>query len=252
MYRPRRTRDLGSSFTFGGRIPAAVGLLLVLMLVATLVAWLSSGAWAPLVPGTLVGGQWWRLVTYPLVQSAPLGLLFGGLVMWFFGPTLAYDWGERRFLARVLIITVGAALVTLLLAAVFRKDFVYVGIWALVDGLVFSWALRYPNQQILIYFVIPVTGRVMGIITLAVNALYLLFAVSRPGPSGGLAGLVQFTPPLAALGIAYVLERGRVALPLRRWRLGLREWRLERQLRRRSRHLSVVGKNGARGKEWMN
>jgi membrane associated rhomboid family serine protease len=218
------------------------------MLVTTIVAWVGGGGWAPLRSGTLVEGEWWRLVTYPLVQGDPLGLLFGGLMIWFFGPALTYDWGERGFLWRQLVVTVGAGLVTLLLGALLGVSFRYVGIWALVDGLIFSWALRYPHQQVMIYFVVPVTGRVLGLITLAVNALYLLFALS----GRGLVGLVEFTPPLAALGVAWVLERGPLRLPLRRWRIGLRDWRLERQHRRRSKHLQVVGKDGARGKQWLN
>ncbi len=251
MYRPRRTRDLGNSFTFGGRIPGAVGLVLVLILVATLGSWMMAdrGLWAALRSGSLLDGQVWRLVTYTLVQGTPTELIFGGLAVYFFGPWTAMRYGERWFLGYLLLVSVGAGLVTHALGAVLGVPFGYLGVWPLVDGLVLLWALQNQSQQVLLMFVLPVSGRLLAIITIATNALYALWGMSR----GGLQGLLAFTPPLASLAIAWLVHRGGLGLPLRRWRLGLREWRLERQLRRRSRHLSVVGKNGAsRGKQWMN
>ncbi|HET6438659.1 MAG TPA: rhomboid family intramembrane serine protease [Anaeromyxobacter sp.] len=251
MYRPRRTRDLRSSFTFGGRIPASLGLLLVLMVVATVSFWLWHMGWVVLRSDTLASGQLWRLLTWPLVQADPTALIFGGLTLYFFGPPLAYDWGERRFLSTVLLLTLGAALITLGVSWVLQVPFIdYYGIWPLVDGIVLLWALRYPDQQILFFFVLPITGRILALLTVATNALFLVWGVAH----GGLNGLVAFTPPLAALLIAWALSRGRLGLPLRRLRLAWRDFRLEQQLRRRSRHLKVVRKNGHGGgpPQWMN
>lgn len=250
MYRPRRTRDLGSALTFGGRIPASVGLVLVLLAIATLGSWMARDmSWAALRAGSLLDGQLWRLVTYTLVQQTPTGLIFGGIAIYFFGPWAATRYGDRSFLGYVLFLTLGAGLVTHALGFVLRVPFRdYLGVWPLVDGLVLLWALQNQYQQVLLMFVLPVSGRMLAIITVATNALWALWATS----ADGLMGLFAFMPPLASLGIAWVVHRGGSGLPFRRWRLGLRDWRLERQLRRRSRHLQVVGKDGSRGKEWMN
>lgn len=252
MYRSRRTRDLGAFFTFGGRVPSPVGVLLAAMAVASVATWiLNDGArWAALLPAryTLFGGQVWRLVTYSLVQLRPLDLLFAGIAVYFFGPPLIWVWGERRFLGMSAIIAVGAALVTLLVAWLLDAQFLYVGIWPLVSGLIVMWSIRYPDQQVLLMFVVPVTGRVMGLITVGVSALMCLYEVA----TRGLGGLVEYAPLLSALGIAWVLAGGRVGLP-RRWRLQWRDWWLERRLRRRSRHLHAVRKNGQGGPhQWMN
>jgi membrane associated rhomboid family serine protease len=249
MYRARR-RDLGSSFTFGGRIPASVGLLLVLVVVATLGSWIARNlGWAALQTDTVTGGEIWRLVTYTLVQQSPTELLFGALALFFFAPDMAMNYGERRFLWMQLAVSVGAGLFTLAVGAVLGVRVGYLGIWPLVNAMVLIWALNNQFRQVLFMFVLPISGRVLAIITIATNALYVLWGVS----SAGLPGLVQFLPPLAALGIAWLIARGRIGLPLRRWRLLFREWRLERQLRRRSRHLQVVRKDGQRGpNQWMN
>lgn len=241
MYRARRTGgDFRRSFTFGGRVPASVGFLLALIAVATLGSWVARDlTWAALLPSAL-RGEVWRVVTYPLVQEEPLGLIFGGMVLYFFGPQLAYDWGERRFLWNSLIVTVGAAALTLLLAGALGVNFGYLGLWALVDGLVLMWALRYPEQQILLFFVVPVTGRLLALVTVGINALFLVWGVARAGT----VGLVQFTPPMAALLIGWLLSRSGVSMPLRRWKRAWRDFRAERQVRRRSKHLKVVRKNG--------
>src|SRR5512146_289906 len=107
MYRPRRPGDLRRSFTFGGRVPATVGLILALIVVATVTSWiLRNQDWAALWPaGILRGGELWRLVTWTFVQDHPLTLLFGGMMLYTFGTQLAFDWGEGRFLSTFLLLT---------------------------------------------------------------------------------------------------------------------------------------------------
>lgn len=248
MYRPRRSRDLPEALTFGGRVPAAVGLLLVAIGVASLATWMAkSVGWAVLATGTLPSLQLWRLVTYALVQPAPLDLIFALIGVFFFGPPLVFEWGERRFLGASLVITVGAALATLLLGALLHVGVFYVGVWPLIDAMVLLWALRNPEQQVLLMFVVPVTGRVMGYLTVGVPAVLALYAIL----TRGLGGLVEYTPLLAAVGIAWLLAGARIGIP-RRWRLAWRDWKTEQQLRRRTRHLKVVDKNGRGPGQWMN
>jgi membrane associated rhomboid family serine protease len=252
MYRPRRSGDLRRALTFGGRIPSAVGLLLAAIVVATVGSWLArDSAWAALFPERVLRGEIWRLVSWVLVQEDPTTLFFGGLTLWFFGPQLAYDWGEGRFLSTVIGLTAGAGILTVLVTVLFRiGGFAYLGMWPLVDGLILLWALRYPDQQILLFFVLPVTGRMLALLTVAANVLFALYGLSR----AGLFGLLSYTPAFASLLLAWAVSRRRFSTPFRRWKLQWRDFRLERQLRRRSRHLKVVKKNGQGGEppSWMN
>jgi membrane associated rhomboid family serine protease len=252
MRRARRSSDLADAFTLGGRIPAAVGLLLAAILVASLGSWLAGGvAWAALLAEPIAGGQLWRLVTYVLVQQRPLDLLFAGIGVYFFAPPLVWVFGERRFLGIAATIAVGAAVLTLLLGWLVGVRVAYAGTWPLISGLLLLWSLRFPEQQVLLMFVVPVSGRVMGWITVGVTGLMVLHgvAVSRPR----IAGLVDLAPVVAALGIAWLLAGGRLGIP-RRWRLAWRDWQLERQHRRRDRRLQVVRRNGQGGppSQWMN
>jgi len=240
MARPRRSRDLRSSFTFGGRVPAVIGLLLALTVFATIGFWITrNGEWAVLAPQAIVRGQVWRLVTWPFIEAEPLGLIFGLVMLWQFGSQLAYDWGEARFLSTFLLLAFGAGLVTVAMAMLLPPfaGVAYVGMWPVVDALLVMWALRYPDRQLSFWGVLPMTGRTLAILVVAGTVVYALAA-------GGLGGLVAFTPHFAALLLGWALTRARLGLPLRRWKLAWRDYRQERQLRRRSRHLKVVRKNG--------
>ncbi len=159
--------------------------------------------------------------------------------------------GERRFLNRLLGLTLGAGVLSLAAAWLLRVEaFAYLGIWPLVDGLVLLWALRYPDRQLLFFFVLPVSGRTLALITVGVTALYALWGTAR----GGVTGFVQYAPAFAALLIAWLIAGGRSVMPIRRLKYQLRDWWLEQKLRRRTRHLKVVRKNGGGGEPptWLN
>jgi hypothetical protein len=169
-------------------------------------------------------------------------------MLYSFGNQLAYDWGEGGFLRTFLLLTVGAAVLTVALAVAWPPlmAFGHLGMWPPVIGLLLMWSLRYPDQQMNFWGILPVTGRMMAIFVVAGTVLYGLAA-------GGIGGLFGFTPHFASLFLAWVLSRTRSGLPLRRWKLAWRDFRLERQLRRRSKHLKVVRKNGQdEPPRWLN
>jgi len=229
-------------------MPASVGLLLAVMVIATVASWiLRNNAWAVLAPeNVLRAGEVWRLVTWAFVQDHPLTLIFGGMMLYSFGSQLSYDWGEDRFLWTFVALVVGAGVLTVALSAAGARIPGHLGMWPPVIGLLLMWSLRYPDQQLSFWGVLPMTGRTMAILVVAGTVLYGLAA-------GGIDGLFAFTPHFASLFLAWVLSRTRVGLPLRRWKLAWRDFRLERQMRRRSKHLKVVRKNGQdEPPRWLN
>jgi membrane associated rhomboid family serine protease len=244
QYRARRRGNLLGGFTFGGRVPPVLGFLLAAILAATVVSWiLRDASWAVLEPGLLARGELWRLVSWAFVQDHPLTLLFGGLALYSFGLQLAHDWSQQRFLWTFLGLAAGAAAVTTLVAVVAPVS-PHLGMWPVVNALVLMWAMRYPEQQLNFWGLIPLTGRTVVLLLVFGTVLYGLAA-------GGLAGLFAFTPHFAAMAIGYGLTRGR--FPTRRWRMQWTDFWAERSFRRRAKHLKVVGKDGQSGpKQWMN
>jgi membrane associated rhomboid family serine protease len=208
-----RPRRLSEALTFGGRVPAAVGGLVAAVVVASI-----AGALARPVrdatffsPALVWRGEVWRLLSYPFLESDPLALVFGGLMLWMFGRDLAVAWGGWRLLQAFLGLAAGAAAATCLLALAWpRLELIGVaGPWAVIDALVVAWALRFPDRQLLFMFALPVNGRALLWLTVGGTALYAVFS-----------GVAPYVPHLLAEGLVVLwLRRPRLRLPrLRRWR----------------------------------
>lgn len=244
----RRSPRLPDSLGFGGRMPPAVGLLIVLMVGATVVAALTQRiGLARYDGGAILAGQAWRLFTWVLVQGDPLALIFGGFILYQTGSQLAVEWGEGRFLARFAALTVVPAVIGTLLSLVWGPaGFPHLGMWPVVMALMFYWALTNAGAQVQLMFVLPVTGQTLALLILFGTVLAGLFA-------GGLAGLGAYILHFMALGLAWTYTR-RTVLPTRRWRMQIEDWRREREFKRRSKHLKVVKKNGSTDEppKWMN
>lgn len=243
----RNQPDLSSLFTFGGRVPASVGFLIAAVVLASVFAWLDRSLMvaAALAPEMVLRGEVWRLVTWPFPQESPFTLLFGAFMLWSFGQQLSYVWSERRFLARVAGYVIGAGLATTVLAVVWPPARApHVGIWPVVNALLFAWAMIYPDRQVNIWGVLPLTGKTLGLIVVVGTLLYAIAA-------GGARGLGAFAPHLSALAIAWF--QGRSRGPRRgSWSGQARQWWDERETKRRAKHLKVVNKDGPGDRPWMN
>ncbi|HEY6001968.1 MAG TPA: rhomboid family intramembrane serine protease [Anaeromyxobacter sp.] len=242
----RRRTDLGSFFTFGGRVPTTVGVLLALLVLGTVWGALDRRIpdAAALGPESIVRGEVWRLVTWPFVETNVLGLLFGGYMLFWLGQQLSYAWSERRFLSRFLVYTLGAGLGTTLLSRVWEDASVpHLGVWPVVVGLLVAWAMLFPDRQMNWFGILPMTGKTVAWITVGLTVLSGLFA-------GGARGLARVLPHLIAIGIAWMQARG---FGGRRFGRQARQWWADREMRRRSKHLKVVRKNGSGDRsKWMN
>jgi membrane associated rhomboid family serine protease len=231
----------GNPFAFGGRVPAAVGGLIAATVVASLVSVVGERNGLPLLrlavlePAAVWHGQLWRLVTWVLVETEPLNLLFGGLVLYWFGRDLVDAWGERRFLATYFGVAAAAGALACLLALAWPElaGGRFTGFWAALDALIVAWALLHPFRQILLFFAVPVSGQALLWITVGGTVLFSLFG-----------GVVLFVPHLLAEGVAWAWVSGRGP---GRW---LRRVKLPR-LRKRGR-FEVIHADRDPDRRWLN
>jgi hypothetical protein len=241
----RRSVDLKRFFTYGGRVPAAVGLILTLMFAASVWGWMERGlqGLAALSPVLVWRGELWRLVSWPFFQDDPFTLLFGGLMVYWVGQQLAFVWSERRLLLRVLWFTLFAGVGTTLLAFVWAPASTpHIGIWPVANALIVSWAMLFPDRQVNIWGVLPLTGRTLALLIVGGTVLYGLAA-------GGIRGIGAFSVHLLAILSAWLLSRGAMRMP---WG-DARRWWLEREQRRRTKHLKVVKRDRSNDRpRWMN
>jgi membrane associated rhomboid family serine protease len=243
----RTARRLGQAFSFGGRFPPAVGALVALTVVASLVGVVGERNGVPLLPlGVLfppavLDGEVWRLVTWVFLETQPLDLLFGCYLLWWLGRDLAFAWGERRFVAAYLGLAAGAAAVASFLSLAWPALALarFAGPWPVVDALVVAWALLFPDRQILLFFALPVSGRALLWLTVGGTLLFAAFG-----------GVPPYVPHLAAEALALVYLRVRPGLWFRRVR-----FRPLDRLRRRRGRFEVIeaDRDPDRDKpRWMN
>ncbi|MFO0695378.1 MAG: rhomboid family intramembrane serine protease [Polyangiales bacterium] len=172
---PRRARrsQFTDRFTFGGGVPGVVGALMAAVVTSSLVfaiavrhhPWLQT---LLLVPARVFRGEVWSLLTWSFLESGPIPLLFEMLAFWWFGSDLARAWGERRF-ARVyfgMVAAIGALTCLVGLVDAEVRDFTYMGTLPMTEALLVAWGLTYPDAEVRIYFLIPITGRVLFWLTI--------------------------------------------------------------------------------------
>jgi membrane associated rhomboid family serine protease len=228
----------GGGFSFGGRVPPAVGGLIALIVAASITGALGGQSGIPLrelgmlVPELVWRGQIWRLATWVFFENDPLGLLFAGLMLYWFGRDLAEAWGPRRFIAVYMGFTVVVAGITCLVAKFLWPTLLsvpFMGTWPVADALIIGWALMFPGRQIMLYFVLPVGTQALIYLTFGGTILYAIFS-----PFPGL-----FFPHFTAEILMLFYARG---LSFRRLWYRFQIARGERA-RKKAKHLKVVDRD---------
>ncbi len=254
----RGSSDLRRMLTFGGQAPLSVGLLIAAMVVATVAGTISEplGRAMVLLAPSPDPASWvvllevWRLITWTFFQGhlsrSILTLLFAGFMLLWLGRQLSYAWSERRFLIRFLVLTAGSGLGTLVLLVPFGASRSYLGAWAVVNALLVTWGLIFPNQRLSWFGALQMTGATVAKVVALGTPLW---AVVVGWSSLGLLGaLLEYLPHLLAIALAWLLVAGG---PRRAW-YRLHEWWLRRTLDRQRRKFKVVTTDRPPPAQWKN
>jgi membrane associated rhomboid family serine protease len=226
------------SFGGGGGFPGleTMASKLALGLVAGSVMYLltrgAQGALLLLVPG-FIGSFLWQPITYAFIETTPIGIIFGAIIIWSIGGFLESIWGSKRLLLVALGSTALAAILTALVGLVVpaMRGVPYAGGTVLTTLLWVSYGLTIGRGQTS-FWGIPLSGNALA----GIGAGFVVLSVLTGG-ANPLQGLLLNLPDVFILFIAFAYVRG--ASPRRLW-LQLQHWRLQRQLRNRSRNLRVV------------
>ncbi len=152
--------------------------------------------------------QVWRPFTSFLVaQDIIFGLIFGGLLLYFFGGELEILYGTGRFVAFYVLAGVLANVVKLFLGIAGATGPTF-GTSAPMFATMVLFAFHYPHRPIRIWFLIPIPVWILVCIYLGLHLLVLLGAVANRS----FEALPHVTEPLvgAAVGFAYFRTRGRI------------------------------------------
>lgn len=225
----------------GNGLQSASGRLAVAVVVASVIYALGSKSGFTdlllLSPSRVIGGlALWQPFSYAFIATNPISVIFCALVTYSIGSALEQSWGTRRLLWVAVGYTVGAGLLTVLLS------FLVGGLRAHVFGggtvmltvlwVAFGWSWGRAQTG---FWGIPVTGDVLALI--GIGLVFL---------QGAFGSWLQIVPEAIGILMAFVgvkLAHSTRRLSPRLWWLRFQHRRLEKQLRGRSKHLRVVGRD---------
>ena len=146
-----------------------------------------------MVTGGVVKGEVWRLITAQYLHWSFNHILMNMLGLHFLGRALERDWGSKRFFLIYLIAgTLGMVFyMALTLIGWLPAHGVAAGASGCVLGLLGACAVRYPNAEVLIYFLFPIKIRTAALLF---GAWYIWNVLDRGQNAGGdachIAGLL--------------------------------------------------------------
>jgi len=118
---------------------------------------------------------WWTVVTYMFVHAWLAHLAFNMFTLWMFGPRLEHEWGTRTFVWFYLCCGVGGAIAHL----VFAQHTSVVGASGAISGVLVAYALRWPDEEVYLFGVIPMRSRYLILAMLVMNIIFALSPGSR-------------------------------------------------------------------------
>jgi rhomboid family protein len=143
--------------------------------------------------------RWWTIATYMFVHAGLAHLAFNMFALWTFGPRVETEWGTRGFTAFYLWSGLGGALTHLILV----RSGVLVGASAAVYGVMLAFAIRWPDEEVLVFGIIPMKTKWFVAWMVAIN-LVLAMASQRGGMGSGIAAIAH----LGGLLFAWVYIKG--------------------------------------------
>ena len=185
----------------------------------------------------ILQGEVWRLLTAPMLHY-PMGaagvsdLVFTLLGLYFLTTRLEEQWGGKRLLRFIALSAVIAyalqMLVSLLLPASVADRLVgeyWFSLTPALEAIAIAWALTFKGQVVRLFFVIPVSSRMLIIAVIGLSCLAVVAGATSQ------AGLIS---PFGGMLCGWLLG-GSSPSPLRKAWLKLRLAQLDEQARRESR-----------------
>ncbi len=129
--------------------------------------------------------DWWTVATYMFVHAWLAHLAFNMFTLWMFGPRLEHEWGTRTFVWFYLWCGVGGAIAHL----VFAQHSAVIGASGAISGVLVAYALRWPDEEVYLFGVIPMRSRWLIVAMLAMNIIFALSPGSRIDWTAHLGGM---------------------------------------------------------------
>jgi membrane associated rhomboid family serine protease len=151
--------------------------------------------------GGLLSGMVWQLLSYPLMETQLMSLLFNALLIWFIGSELESLLGRRVYLRFLIINTLGVGLIYCAIGVLFFfGTIVYLtpihGLTGLNFALLIAYAMLYPDRQLSMMMIFPMRARTFCWILVGIQAYMAIFS-----------SYITAWAHLLAMGISYLIIR---------------------------------------------
>jgi membrane associated rhomboid family serine protease len=130
-------------------------------------------------------GAWWTVVTYMFVHAWLAHLAFNMFTLWMFGPRLEQVWGTRSFVQFFLWCGLGGGVAHL----IFAPAAAVVGASGAISGVLVAYALRWPDEEVFLFGVIPMKSRWLIAAMIGMNIIFALSPGSGIDWSAHLGGM---------------------------------------------------------------
>jgi len=121
---------------------------------------------------------WWTPFTYMFVHAGLWHLAFNMFALWMFGPRVEHSWNTRGFTYFYVWCGLGGALAHVLL----QGNASLIGASAAVSGVMLAYALRWPDDEVYLFGIIPMKTRWLVVWMVLINLA--MGVASTPGGSG--------------------------------------------------------------------
>jgi membrane associated rhomboid family serine protease len=200
----------------------------------------AGGRMLLLAPYEVVYGlRLWEPFTYAFVETSPIGVIFGALIIWSIGGALEMSLGSRRLFVLAVGCTAGAGLITVLLGLVVPLLMTgrFAGGTVMTSILWVSYGLYIGRGQTN-FWGIGLSGNAFAAIGVGFVVL-----------SAAFSSVWAVLPDLLGMVLAFLYVRG--ASPRTLW-LRFNHKRLQRRLSARPKHLRVVNRNKPDRDQYLN
>ena len=95
-------------------------------------------------------------------------IAFNMLTLWMFGPRLEHVWGTRSFLQFYIWCGLGGAIAHL----IFAQHTAVIGASGAISGVLVAYALRWPDEEVYLFGVIPMKSRWLIAAMIGMNIIF--------------------------------------------------------------------------------
>jgi membrane associated rhomboid family serine protease len=175
----------------------AINLALIVLQVADLAPYANVAAWFGF-DSTALPGHWWTAFTYMFVHAGLLHFVANMYALYVFGPRLEHTWGSKKFAWFYVLCALGGVAFQML----FVRSGGLVGASAPVFGVLTAYAMQWPDDEIALFFMVPMRAR-----TLAAGLFGFNIVLGLIGTTAGEAMNLAYFAHVGGALAAYVYVR---------------------------------------------